>query len=74
MSELLTKNTKLQALRGQLARICNHPITEEDLLTMRSLIDTYFAGNRQKYYNEEVPEEFGAPKDDFDEWMHDPGK
>ena len=74
MSELLTTVTKLQALRGQLAQICNNAITEDDLQTMRSLIDSYFASSRQKHYFDEVLEEFGAPKDDFDDWRHDPEK
>lgn len=73
MSELTTAPTKLQALRGQIQQLCSHPITEDDLLTIRSLVDTYFAGSRQKFYSDEIPE-FGAPKDDFDDWRHDPGK
>lgn len=74
MSELTITPTKLQVLRSQIQQLCSHPITEEDLLTIRSLVDTYFAGNRQKFYNDEIPEEFGAPKDDFDDWRHDPEK
>lgn len=74
MSELTITSTKLQVLRSQIQQLCSHPITEEDLLTIRSLADTYFAGSGQKFYTDEALEEFGAPKDDFDDWRHDPGK
>ena len=45
----------------------------EDLLTIKSLVDNYLYNDRQPY-RDEVMEEFGSTKDDFDEWLYDPGK
>lgn len=73
MYELKEAPVKLQLLQQQLIRVCNKPMIEEDLLTIKSLVDNFLFNDRQRYADEFM-EEFGSTKDDFDEWMHDPGK
>jgi len=73
MYELKEAPAKLQLLQQQLLQVCHRPLIEEDLLTMKSLIDNFLFNDRLRYIDEFI-EEFGSTKDDFDEWMHDPGK
>ena len=60
-------------LQQQLLQLCSRQMIEEDVATIKSIIDNYIHYGRRKY-EDEVLEEFGSTKDDFDEWMHDPGK
>lgn len=60
-------------LQQELRRLCGCNVTEEDLLTLRGLIDTFLYNRPQKHLTEPI-EEFGSTRDDFDEWGHDPGK
>lgn len=64
---------KLQLLQAQLQRLCNRNMIDEDVLTIKTLVDNYIHQGGRKY-EDEVLEEFGSTKYDFDEWRHDPGK
>jgi hypothetical protein len=72
MRERTEKPAKL-LLQEQLLQLCTREITEEGLLTMKSLIDNFLYKRDQKY-TDELAEEFGSVRYDFDEWLHDPGK
>ena len=72
MGELTEKPAKL-VLQQQLLQLCKKNMTEEDLLTMKSLIDNFLYKSQQRYADDLV-EEFGSTRYDFDEWLHDPGK
>ncbi len=72
MVEWIEKNTRV-LLQQQLLQLCARDITEESLLTMKGLIDTFLYKKEQKYADEMI-EEFGCTRYDFDEWLHDPGK
>lgn len=73
MYELKEAPVKLKILQQQLLHVCNKPMIEEDLLTIKSLVDNFLFNDRQRY-TDEFMEEFGSTKDDFDEWLPDPGK
>ncbi|HVX49668.1 MAG TPA: hypothetical protein VHB48_05895 [Chitinophagaceae bacterium] len=73
MNEMMMEPAGMLFLREQLQRLCSRVITEEDLLTIKNLIDNFL--HKKDYRNEdEMPEEFGCTRYDFDEWLHDPGK
>lgn len=73
MGELMTEPAKVLLLREQLLQMCSKVITEDDLLTMKSLIEN-FLHKKEYRYEDDIPEEFGSTRYDFDEWLHDPGK
>lgn len=65
--------TSLRALQQRLLQLCSRQMIAEDVATIKALIDNYIHYGSRKY-EDEVFEEFGSTKDDFDEWRHDPGK
>jgi len=73
MYNMMETPTRLKMLQQQLLQLCSRQMIEEDVATIKSIIDNYIHYGRRKY-EDEVLEEFGSTKDDFDEWMHDPGK
>ena len=73
MSELTEVPSKFTSLQQELLRFCSRNITEDDLLSIRGLID-HFLFSRSPKFAPELIEEFGSTRDDFDEWRHDPGK
>ncbi|HWB24464.1 MAG TPA: hypothetical protein VG738_03245 [Chitinophagaceae bacterium] len=73
MGELTMEATRVLLLREQLLQICSKVITEDDLLTMKSLIEG-FLHKKEYRSDDDMPEEFGSTRYDFDEWLHDPGK
>jgi hypothetical protein len=73
MSELMRPSAKFTLLQNELLRLGTSNITEDDLVVIKGLIDGFLYNGRLKY-EDEVVEEFGSTRDDFDEWVHDPGK
>lgn len=73
MRELTRPSGKFSLLRHELLRLGSTDITEDDLLAIKGLIDSLLYKGHARY-EDEMAEEFGCTRDDFDEWMHDPGK
>jgi len=75
MSELMRPSAKFTWLQHELQRLDGCNITQDDLLTIKTLLDSVLYNGQLKQDDEmEMAEEFGCTRDDFDEWVHDPGK